>query len=115
MSNSFLQFLKKRFHMDKYKIIGPVFLASFLLLPIFIFGQNVGVGLLSPAGKLHIKGSADVSQLILDANSTQSNTMPLLKLRNSFGNDLLWINSDNAANTFIGLNAGRVNAPGGTG
>lgn len=77
--------------------------------------QNVGVGIATPISELHIKGSANTSQFIIDAHSTQSNTSPLLKLRNSLGSDLLWIHSDDPANTFIGLNAGRVNSPGGMG
>ncbi|HZV69690.1 MAG TPA: tail fiber domain-containing protein [Saprospiraceae bacterium] len=79
------------------------------LVHAFSFGQNVGIGITSPAAKLHIKGSANVSQLIIDAHSSQSNTSPLLKLRNSSGSDLLWIQSDTALNTFIGIYAGRVN------
>jgi hypothetical protein len=70
---------------------------------------NVGVGTSTPASKLHIKGVANAPQLIIDANSTQSNINPLIRLRSSGGTDLLWINSDNANNTFIGFNAGRVN------
>ncbi len=71
--------------------------------------QNVGIGTPSPGGKLHIKGNADVSQLIIDAHGAQSNTSPLIRLRNSLGNDRLWIHSDTALNTFIGIYAGRVN------
>ena len=78
--------------------------------PICIQAQNVGVGLLDPESKLHIQGSADNSQFIIDANSTQSNTSPLIKLRKSDGTDLLWIHSDYNTNVFVGLNAGRVNA-----
>ena len=80
------------------------------------FAQNVGIGINNPVGKLHIKGSANVSQLVIDANSTQDNSNPLIKLRNSIGTDLLWIHSDDTSNTFIGLNAGRLNnaASGGT-
>jgi len=72
-------------------------------------GGNVGVNTTTPAGKLHVKGSADASQLIIDANASQSNTNPLLKLRSSNSTDLLWIHSDNPFNTFIGLNSGSVN------
>ncbi len=79
-----------------------------------LFGQNVGIGTNSPAGKLHIKGSADIPQLIIDANSTQSVTnSPLIKLRSSDGvTDLLWINSDNPTNVFLGAGAGRQNVIG---
>ncbi|HLF63362.1 MAG TPA: tail fiber domain-containing protein [Saprospiraceae bacterium] len=76
---------------------------------ILTFSQNIGIGLLTPAGKLHVKGSEDASQLIIDANSTQSNTSPLMRLRKSDGNDLMWIHADTSVNLFIGVNAGRVN------
>ena len=72
--------------------------------------QNVGIGTNTPASKLHIKGSADASQLIIDANSTQNNTHPLIKFRNSNGTDLMWIHADDSSNTFVGLNTGRVNS-----
>ena len=89
---------------------------SILLMPgiLFLFihetaAQNVGIGTMTPAAKLHIVGSVDTTQLILDANSTQSNTNPLIKLRKSDGSELMWIHSDSPFNTFIGLNTGRVN------
>src|SRR4026209_645171 len=73
------------------------------------FSQNIGINISAPLGKLHVKGDADVSQLIIDANSTQGNLNPLIKLRKSDGTDLMWIHSDHTDNTFIGLNSGRVN------
>ena len=76
---------------------------------LFDNGTNIGINTASPTGKLHIKGSADAAQLIIDANATQSNSNPLIKLRNSSGADLMWIHSDHPLNTFVGLNAGRVN------
>ena len=84
------------------------------LLPVIFFSnhllaQNVGIGTTTPAGKLHIKGSADTSQLTIDANATQTNVHPLIRLRNSSGVDLMHINSDEPNNVFIGLNAGRAN------
>jgi len=80
-------------------------------------GNSIGINTTAPSGKLNIKGSSNTSQLLIDANNIQSNTNPLVKLRSSSGADLMWINSDNPANTFIGFNAGRVNdaAGGGTG
>jgi trimeric autotransporter adhesin len=71
--------------------------------------QNTGIGTNLPKGKLHIKGTADTSQLVVDANSTQSNTSPLIRLRNAAGADLLHIHSDNFTNIFIGLTAGKLN------
>src|ERR1039457_4313089 len=90
---------------------APLFLllCFFVLLAPPLHAQNVGIGTTTPAAKLHIVGSADTSQLIIDGNSTQSNSNPLIKLRNSSGSDLMWIHSDLASNTFIGLNTGAVN------
>ena len=76
----------------------------------FSYSQNVGIGTATPAARLHIKGAADTSQLVIDANSIQSNTRPLIKLRTSTGTELLRIHSDDTSNLFIGLNAGRVNS-----
>lgn len=71
--------------------------------------QNVGIGTSTPATKLHIRGTADVSQLFIDANSPQSSSQPLVRLRNGSGSDLLWINADHSSNAFVGLNTGRLN------
>ncbi len=78
-----------------------------------IYNNNagkVGIGTNTPAAKLHIKGTANTSQLIIDASATQSNTQPLIRLRDASGAHLLHIHSDNIFNTFIGFNAGRTNA-----
>lgn len=73
------------------------------------FSQNIGIGTTTPLAKLHIKGTAGTSQLVIDANSIQSNAQPLIKLRTSSGTELLHIHSDDSTNTFIGLNTGRIN------
>jgi len=72
-------------------------------------GTNVGVNTPNPLAKLHVKGSEDKTQFIVDAFSTQSNMNPILKLRNNAGTDLLWINTDDTTNLFIGLKSGRIN------
>ena len=64
---------------------------------------------MAPLGKLHVKGSTDVSQLIIDANATQSNTKPLILLRKSGGSNLLSITADDSTNCFVGLKAGKSN------
>ena len=74
-----------------------------------LFSQKVGVGILTPEARLHIKGDTNISQLCIDADTIQSNTNPLIRLRKSNGEDLMWINSDNPVNLFIGVNSGRVN------
>ena len=79
---------------------------------LFATAQNVGIGTAVPAAKLHIKGSADTSQLVIDANAIQSGNHPLIKLRNAAGADLMYIHSDDTSNVFIGLNAGRSNTAG---
>ncbi len=85
---------------------------SISLTHIYSFAQNVGVDIIVPLGKLHVKGTDNVSQLIIDANSTQGNINPLIKLRKSSGTDLMWIHSDDSSNVFMGLKTGRVNVIG---
>jgi hypothetical protein len=87
------------------------FILTFSLSHVLAVSQNVGLGITDPEGKLHIKGSSDASQLIIDAHNIEQDTSPLIRLRNSSGSDLMWIHSDNASNVFIGRNSGRVNDP----
>jgi hypothetical protein len=94
----------------KNNVIRLLLISVFVPLHFFILAQNVGIGTLTPSSKLQIIGSADTTQLIIDANGTQSNTHPLIKLRNSIGQDLMWIHADTWINLFIGVNAGRVNS-----
>jgi trimeric autotransporter adhesin len=86
---------------------------SFFLLLIFLHArtQSVGIGTVIPNAKLHIKGSADTSQLVIDANAAQSNSKPLIRLRKSNDIDLMGIHSDDTSNVFIGHNTGRLNNP----
>src|SRR6185503_8571030 len=87
----------------------PLFFTSLLFTVNLCVAQNIGIGTSSPASMLHIKGSANVTQLIIDANAAQSNTKPLIRLRTSAGGDLLWLHSDDANNIFLGLNTGIAN------
>ncbi|MCY7422452.1 MAG: hypothetical protein LH478_12000 [Chitinophagaceae bacterium] len=92
------------------------FLFTIIIQVVFVYcliAQNIGIGINTPQAKLHIKGSADTSQLVIDANSTQLNTHPLIRLRSAAGVDLVHIHSDHTTNTFLGLNSGRVNNAGG--
>ena len=73
---------------------------------------NVGIGTTGPGAKLHIVGNTDATQFIIQANATQANTNPLIKIQNSAGTDLMWFNSDDVTNTFVGLHTGRVNSVG---
>ncbi len=79
---------------------------------LFDNGSNVGINTNSPSGLLHVKGSANATQLIIDAGSGQTNDNPLFKLRNSGGSDLMWIHSNNETNIFIGVGAGETNGGG---
>ncbi|MCB0666415.1 MAG: tail fiber domain-containing protein, partial [Saprospiraceae bacterium] len=49
------------------------------------------------------------SKLVIDASPNQTNVNPLIRLRNSQGNDLMWIHSDRPANTFMGFLSGVAN------
>ncbi|HZV69920.1 MAG TPA: tail fiber domain-containing protein [Saprospiraceae bacterium] len=70
---------------------------------------NIGIGTEIPEGKLHIKGSVDASELIIEASEGQSNNQPMIRLRKSDGADLMWIHTDNKYNSFVGLEAGGLN------
>jgi trimeric autotransporter adhesin len=69
-------------------------------------GTNIGISQLSPASKLHVKGGANVPQLIVDAYSGQTAAMPLIKLRDASGVDLFWINPVTASAIYLGFNSG---------
>src|SRR5687768_15474811 len=93
----------------KLKISINILIACMVLATTYSYAQNVGLGILSPQAKLHVKGSENIPQLIIEANATQSNTQPLILLRNATGANLLHIHSDDSTNVFFGLNAGKVN------
>jgi trimeric autotransporter adhesin len=94
------------------KICAIIYYSFFIALLSFsgkAFSQNIGIGISIPLAKFHIKGLSDTSQLVIDANSVQTNSRPLIKLRNSSGTELLRIHSDDPTNVFIGQFAGRIN------
>ncbi len=93
----------------KNKLYLYLYISTFVLLYATTFAQNVGIGLINPSAKLHIKGSANASQLIIEGSNTQSNANPLLKIRNFLGKDLIWISADDTTNIFLGRNSGRYN------
>ena len=84
---------------------------SLCIINTTVSGQNVGIGTATPVGKLHIKGSSDITQLTIDANATQSNTHPLVQLRTAAGKNLLDIHSDDSTNIYIGVSAGKASTP----
>jgi hypothetical protein len=88
---------------------GTILLTIIILNSLLLRAQNVGIGTSLPIAKLHIKGSQDSSQLVIDANSTQSYNHPLIRLRKSDGTDLLAISADDSSNIFMGVGAGYHN------
>ncbi len=84
-----------------------LFLSLVFLVPFFSPAQNVGIGTDIPTGKLQIKGTADISQLVVEANIVQSNNQPLL-LFTKGGSSILSINSDKPTNVFVGYLAGNA-------
>ena len=84
-------------------------------LPGKCLSQNIGINIINPQAKLHISGSSDTCQLLVDAFNTQNNSHPLIKLRNSSGVELLRIHSDDSTNIFIGQLAGLSNMAGSNG
>jgi hypothetical protein len=73
----------------------------------FDYTGNVGLNTLNPSSKLHVKGSQDNNQLIVQGFTTQ--TTPLVLLQNSAGTELMRIHSDDPSNLFIGQEAGSGN------
>lgn len=72
-------------------------------------GGDVGINTSAPVGKLHVKGSENITQLIVDGGPGQSNNNPLFKLRRTNGLDLMWIHSNDPSTVFIGVEAGLNN------
>lgn len=72
-------------------------------------GGNVGINNATPGGNLHIKGSPDASELIIDVHAIQTNANPLVLLRKASGKELMRINADDTLNAFIGYQSGKAN------
>ncbi|GIW60432.1 MAG: hypothetical protein KatS3mg087_1498 [Patescibacteria group bacterium] len=71
---------------------------------------NIGIGTTDPGtSRLVVAGNTNTTQVVIRANSTQSNTNPLIQLQSSSGTPLMSITSDNQVNTFIGYGAGAAN------
>jgi len=78
--------------------------------------SDLGSQALTTTGVGTFGSNANVSQLVIKANASQTNTNPLAIFYKSDGTtELLRIHSDNTNNLFIGLNAGRVNSQAGGG
>ena len=94
--------------------VRPSFIVLFLTFSLshtLTFSQKVGIGTNTPQGELHIKGTENVSQLCIDADTNQTNSYPMIRLRKSDGTDLMWIHADITTNLFAGLRAGSANLP----
>lgn len=101
----------------KNKIFTIISFLPACLLQLHAAAQNVGIGIDTPEAKLHIRSNSNGSVLLIDANQKQSGGNPLIRLRSSTGLDLLWVNSDDTSNSFVGQSSGEKNMPlnGGTG
>ncbi len=75
-------------------------------------GGNVGINTSSPQGKLHIEGAGNTTQLLIDGHPSQTNSNPILRIRNGVDKDVIWIHSDDTTNLFLGLRAGLHNSIG---
>ncbi|MEO6405695.1 MAG: tail fiber domain-containing protein [Ferruginibacter sp.] len=76
-----------------------------VIAPFYIEAQNVGIGTTTPLGKLHIKGTQDTSQLVIQAFTTQSPNKPLVSFLAADGSSLLALHSFND-NIYLGKNNG---------
>jgi hypothetical protein len=66
--------------------------------------NSIGIGNGTPAGKLHIVGTADDEQFILDAFSTQTTVSEIFKIRSSAGSSrIVFTSSGGAVFNFGGL------------
>ncbi len=85
---------------------------------VYSFGSNnfSGTGTFTTTGVGTFGSASNVSQLVIKANASQTNTYPLAIFYKSDGTtELLRIHSDDTTNLFIGTNAGRVNSQTGGG
>ncbi len=74
--------------------------------------DRIGIGTATPAGKLQIVGDSAVSQLLINAHSTQTSATPIIKINDSSGTEMFRIHSDSYSNVFFGLMSGNANTPG---
>lgn len=87
------------------KSLSSILLLCIAILPTTSIAQNVGIGTTSPVGKLHITGTQDTAQLVIQAFSTQSPSKPLVKFLAADGSSLMNINAFND-NIYLGKNNG---------
>ena len=65
-----------------------------------------GFGTTTPDALMHIYGSSDAPQVVVQANSTQDLSNPLIQFRNSNGTVIGGITTNATTNIFAGLSAG---------
>lgn len=70
---------------------------------------GIGLSTTSAQGKLHIKGTSDQTQLLVQANGFQTNSNPLILAMTSSDQELFRLHSDHQPNLFIGRRAGMSN------
>jgi len=76
--------------------------------------STFGIGTSTPQAALDVKGTADISQFIVRANSAQSNSNPIIRVLTNTGSELFRLHSDDSTNLFLGASAGAVNTASGT-
>ncbi|MBI5421399.1 MAG: hypothetical protein HZA35_03795 [Parcubacteria group bacterium] len=76
---------------------------------------RLGIGTSTPSAALDVKGTANIPQLIVRANSTQSNSNPIIQVLTNTGSELFRLHSDDSTNLFLGTSSGNINNAGGGG
>lgn len=68
------------------------------------FAQNIGIGTTAPAARLHIKGTQDSAQLLIDQANSQSINTPAIKIRRADGLEVFWLNANERSSLYLGYN-----------
>lgn len=97
------------YNLPQHKIIVIMKPITLLLLMATLYtqhnlAQNIGIGTAAPAARLHIKGTQDSAQLLIDHANTQSITTPAIKIRRADGTELFWLNANERSSLYLGYN-----------
>ncbi len=71
--------------------------------------NRLGIGTNNPQFPLHISGNTNITPLVIQGSSSQTNYNPLLSLQKSDGTRVLDLNSDHYRNVFLGVFSGAAN------